>query len=96
MLLIKTGYKVGDLVSVKIVTAEEIIARLKEETDTSYTFERPVSLVPGPKGMSIVPYLMTADVAESMTLDKTKVITVAKTNKEIETSYIQATTGISI
>ena len=95
MLLTKKRYDVGDLISLKLITSEEIIARLKEETDTAYTIERPVTLVPTSQGTAIAPYMITADVAESIVVDKSKVITVAITKKEIETAYIEATTGIS-
>lgn len=95
MLLSKNRYSVGDLISLKLVTSEEIVARLKEETDTTYTIERPVMLVPTHQGTAIAPFMITADVADTLVIGKNMVITVAQTKKEIETAYIEATTGIS-
>ena len=52
-------------------------------------------LVPTSNGTAIVPFMITADVAASIVIDKSKVITVAASKIEVETAYIEATTGIS-
>ena len=44
--MLKTSkFKNGDIVSAKLISGEEIVAKLGEETDTTYEFNRPVSLV---------------------------------------------------
>jgi hypothetical protein len=85
----------GQLTSFKLITGEEIIARLDEQRDNQYVLSRPVILVPTERGTAMVPYLLTADVTDEIVLDFSKVIMIAASKKELEAGYIQATTGIS-
>ena len=45
-MLIEKSLSSGDLVTVKLVTGEEIIARLEETRDDAYVISRPTMLVP--------------------------------------------------
>jgi small nuclear ribonucleoprotein (snRNP)-like protein len=43
-MLIETPYKVGDTVSIKLSSGEELVARLEAETDKHYTLSKPLML----------------------------------------------------
>jgi hypothetical protein len=45
-MLIETQYQVGDVVSIKLSSGEEMIARLDSETDENVTLAKPYILVP--------------------------------------------------
>lgn len=94
-MLIEKSVSAGDLASLKLITGEEIIARLEEERADAYVISRPVMLVPTERGTAMVGYLLTADVDKNLVIDRSKVIVIALSKKELEPSYIQATTGIS-
>ena len=54
--MLKTNkFKSGDIISAKLISGEEIVAKLGEETDTTYEFDRPVSLSIGPQGAALTP-----------------------------------------
>jgi hypothetical protein len=94
MLKINT-LKSGDVISAKLISGEEIVAKLGEETDTTYEFQRPVSLAMGPQGPALTPYMITA-AADKLVIvvDKSKVIAVVESQKEVADEYTRATTGI--
>ena len=94
--MLKTNkFKNGDIISAKLISGEEIVAKLGEETDTTYEFDRPVSLSIGSQGAALTPYMITAS-AENLNIvvDKNKVIAVAEAQKEVCTEYTKATTGL--
>ena len=94
--MLKTNkFKNGDIISAKLISGEEIVAKLGEETDATYEFQRPVSLSIGPQGAALTPYMITAS-AENLIIvvDKNKVIAVAEAQKEVCAEYTKATTGL--
>jgi hypothetical protein len=93
-MLIKNGFKKDCLVSFKLVNGEEIIARVEEDGDEEYVISKPISLVPSPQGMAVVPYMLTAELSQ-VPLKKMHVMMAAESSSEITSAYIQATTGIT-
>ena len=94
-MLIEKTLQQGDLVTIKLITGEEIIARLQEIRDDTYVISRPTMLVPTERGTALVGYLLTADIEQNVVLERAKVIVITQSKKELEAGYIQATTGIS-
>jgi len=41
-MIIETPYKVGDTVSIKLTSGEEVVARLEEEKDASFILHKPL------------------------------------------------------
>ena len=94
--MLKTNkFKSGDIISAKLISGEEIVSKLGEETETTYEFQRPVSLSIGPQGAALTPYIITAS-ADNLIIvvDKNKVIAVAEAQKEVCAEYTKATTGL--
>jgi hypothetical protein len=94
--MLKTNkFKSGDIISAKLISGEEIVSKLGEETETTYEFQRPVSLSIGPQGAALTPYMITAS-ADNLIIvvDKNKVIAVAEAQKEVCAEYTKATTGL--
>jgi hypothetical protein len=94
MLVSKSKYSEGDIVSFKIVTGDEIIARFVEETADSYSLERPCTLVPSQQGLGLIQSLFAADPKISISISKSHVIMTAPVIDQLEKHYIQTTTGI--
>ena len=94
--MLKTNkFNNGEIISAKLISGEEIVAKLGEETDATYEFQRPVSLSIGPQGAALTPYMITAS-AENLIIvvDKNKVIAIAEAQKEVCAEYTKATTGL--
>lgn len=86
----------NNIVSIKLVTGEEIVGRLTSETSETITLEKPVMLTINQKGMGFAPVCISVDDASEFTFKQAHVLFKAETRKEIVDPYIQATTGIQL
>ena len=94
MLISKSKYDAGDIIAFKLITGDEIIARLEGETDTHFELDRPCTVVPSPQGLGLIQSLFTADPKITISISKTHVIMSAHVIDQMESHYIQTTTGI--
>jgi hypothetical protein len=96
-MLLQKLYEPTDVVSFKLVSGEEIVARFHEEEPTAFVVKKPLALIPGPNGgMGLAPAVFTVSPEDLIRLNKTAVAMHAKTVKEIAGQYIQQTTGLTI
>ena len=93
-MLVSKKYANGDIVSFKLVTGDEIVARMSEETDSGFTVERPCTVMPSPQGMGLIQSLFTVDADRTVTLSKHHVIMHAPSIDAMQKHYIKTTTGI--
>ena len=93
-MLLEVPYKKGDTVSIKLVSGEEVVARIEAINDTSFKLHKPLTLMQGPKGVVLGSFMMTADPLKDITLPKTSVMVIAEYEKETSKKYIEVTTGI--
>ena len=78
----------------KIANGDEIVAKIVEETDTTYVVTKPLTVVPGPQGINMMNSLFTADPDKNVTINKQQVSVVAPSREEVCDSYLEATTGL--
>lgn len=95
-MLLEAPYKVGDVVSFKLSSGEEVIARLEAETDNSYKVTKPLMLAATQQGLGLAPYMFSVSPETKVTMNKHSVISISKTVKEMSDQYIQGTTGIHL
>jgi hypothetical protein len=95
-MLIDKGASVGEVVTLKLVTSEELVGKMIEETDTHYVIERPLTLVVSGKGLGLQPWLFTVNDQKPVKIPKEKVIIVAATLKEMSDNYLSGTSGIAL
>ena len=94
MLLINP-VKIGDIVSVKLANSEELVGKLTDKNADGMTIDRPVVLTATRDGMTMVPFMMTADPGTHGYTFKTEhVMICVPTIKSLANQYIQGTTGI--
>jgi hypothetical protein len=94
-MLIETPYKNGDTITIKTLT-EEIVARLVEETDTTVKVHKPMAIMVSQQGIGLGPFAFTLNVDSDVVLNKSVILMIAKTEKEMASQYTQSTTGIAI
>ena len=79
--------------SVKLVTGEELVVEITEETETSITFKNPVASVlqrsqsTGGAALGFMPWMHSAD--SPFTIDKSKIICSAEVAEEVKNGYNQ-------
>jgi hypothetical protein len=80
--------------TIKIANGDEIVARVTQETDTTYAVTKPLTVVPGPHGINMMNSLFTADPDKLVTINKQQISLIAPSREEVCDSYLEATTGI--
>lgn len=92
-MLVQT-HKPNDIITLKLVTGEEVITKLVSVNDNSYVVSKPLVLSISAQGPAMTPLLLTADLDGDINLPKQTIIAVAKTEKTTANQYIKGTTGI--
>lgn len=93
-MLINKGYSAGDVVCFKIVTGDEIVAKIVETTDTGFVINRPCTVIPSNQGLGLMQSLISADINSNVTLKFEHIIMHGAVIADIENHYIRTTTGI--
>ena len=94
MLIQKSGHQAGDILVFKLVTSEEVVAKLVEETGSGFVVSKPCTVIPSQQGLGLMQSLMCADININTTINKSAVIMMSPVIKDIENHYIRTTTGI--
>lgn len=95
-MLIETPVQEQDIVSFKLVSGEEIIARIEKLSDDSYTVTKPFALVPSQQGLGLMPFVLSVALDAKLVINKTAVVCFSKTDKGLASQYMQQTTGIAM
>jgi len=95
-MLINKGVSIGEVVTIKLTSGEELIAKLVEENPMQYKLNRPMVLSAGPKGIGMVPYLFTVHPDKDVNLTRSTVTVIEATDKEFADAYTSQTTGIAL
>ena len=95
-MLIDRGVSAGEVITLKLTSGEEIVARLAQETDTHYKLSHPMVIGHGPKGPGLMPYLFTVAPDKDVKLSKATVTVSEATDKQFADQYLQSTTSISL
>jgi len=93
-MLIETPYKIGDTVSFKLASGEEILGRLEAEDDKTFTLHKPMVLIMQQEGLGLAPFMFSVSPDSKFVLRASSVSCLAKTQDEIGKQYTAQTTGI--
>ena len=95
-MLIDKGVSEGEVITLKLTSGEELIARLSEETAVGYKISKPMVIGMGQQGPGLMPYLFTVSPDKDIVLLKTAVTVVTASDKSFADQYLQSTTGIKL
>ena len=95
-MLIETPYTNGDVVSIKLSSGEEMIARLDSENDTNVIVSKPYILIAAQNGMALAPYMFTVTPDTKIKLKINNIICVVKSAKDASDMYIKQSTGLTV
>lgn len=95
-MIIDKGVSVGEVITLKLTSGEELVAKLVEETDTYYKLAKIQVIGMGPKGPGLMPYLFTVSPDKDVKLLKQTVTVAEATDKVFADQFIQSTTGIAL
>jgi hypothetical protein len=94
-------HKANDVVTVKLVSGEEVIGYYVQEDAGGVTLRKPVVPVPtGQQSMGLAPFVMSSDYLlggdPEIKFNKVTVITVVKTAQQFKDVYTQQVSGLNL
>jgi len=95
-MLIDKGISPGEVITIKLTSSEELIAKLIEDQPEYYKVSKPMVIAMGQKGPGLIPYLFTVDPDKSINIKKSTVILAEPTEKDFADQFLQSTTGIKL
>jgi len=98
-MLVISNFKKGDIVTVKLSTGEEIVARFESFNMDELKVIKPTVLTLNPQNgqAMLIAWLMSIDAhnSEPVSIKGNQIVATARTIKSLADSYTQSTTGIA-
>ena len=94
-MLIQKPIAEGDIVSIKLINGDEIIARLEKDDHNGITIDRPLALTVGAQGLGMIPWVFLAD-KSTMTIKREHIFVMVPSKKDAADQYMEGTTGIAL
>lgn len=95
MLLDKPIQK-NDIITLKLLTGEEVIAQFQEEDDSTMKVSKASIVAANPQGgLGLVPWMMSS-MPDKIVINKDTVVTYSQTAEAIADKFIEATTNITL
>lgn len=95
-MIIETAYKLNDTITIKTTGADEIVARYVEEDEKTITIQKPLALMVTPNGIGLGPFAFTVDPDAKIKINKSTVVFISKTEKNMAAQYMTSTSGIKV
>jgi hypothetical protein len=95
-MLISKGLAEGEVVTLKLTSGEELVAKLVEDGPLHYKLKNPQVIGMGPKGPGLMPYLFTVSPDKEIRLQKSTVTVAEPTDEQFAKQFIESTTGIAL
>jgi hypothetical protein len=95
-MLIDRGVCEGEVITLKLTSGEEIVAKLVEDGAAHYKLSRPMVIGMGQQGPGLMPYLFTVHPDKDVKLNKSVVAMAEATDEQFAKQFLQSTTGIAL
>jgi hypothetical protein len=95
-MLINKGVSAGEVITLKLTSGEEIVAKLVEDGAAYYKLKNPQVIGMGPKGPGLMPYLFTVSPDTEIKLQKSTVTVAEATDSQFAKQFLESTTGIAL
>jgi hypothetical protein len=95
-MLIDKGVVEGEVVTFKLTSGEELVAKLVEDGAAHYKLSRPMVIGMGQQGPGLMPYLFTVHPDKDVKLNKNVVAMAEATDEQFAKQFLQSTTGIQL
>lgn len=88
--------------AMKMITGEEVLARIGLDdvefwqSQSKLSLSNPSVFVQSPQGVALMPWINTGDRDSVITVETSKIVAMVKPNKEVESAYLGAVTGIDV
>ena len=93
-MLFEKPFAENDVVSMKLISGEEVVGRFVKEDTETITLSKPLMIAMTPKGPAMAPVMMTVNPDQGLNFNKSQIVLKALTDKDIGNQYVFQTTGI--
>lgn len=95
LIKIDKGFTNGEVVSLKLLNGDEIIARFEAETETEYKISKVLAITASASGLGMQPWIFLGE-KDEIVLQKAHVFVVIPAKKDAAAQYLQSTTSIAL
>lgn len=95
-MLVDKGVAEGEVITFKLTSGEEIVAKLVEDGAAYYKLSRPMVIGMGAQGPGLMPYLFTIHPDKEIRLAKGTVTVAEATDEQFAKQFLQSTSGIQL
>lgn len=95
-MLVETNFKIGDTISMKLLSGEEIVSRYQRDDETDIVVEKPMLLAASHSGIGLMPYMYTVSPHKPVSIKKSSIISLERTQEDMAREYLAQTTGIQL
>jgi hypothetical protein len=92
--MIGKKYNNNDIVSMKLGSGEEIIAKVVEDGDKFLIVSKPVTLVVTQHGAAMTQFMMTQDISLTAQITKSQIVSIALSGKTAQEQYLKTITSL--
>lgn len=83
----------GEIITIKMQTAEELICQVVKDDVDTLTVSHPLTLTYSAQGVGMTPWVITADQDLPIVIAKDKIMATATTMQKAKEQYAQGTSG---
>lgn len=94
MLLEKTRFDEGDVITIKLISGEEVIGKFISDSEQTLVLDKPLMLAMSQKGIGMAPVLVTVNPDTKLKFNQHAIMVTAHSDDEIAKQYVYQTTGI--
>jgi hypothetical protein len=94
-MLINKGFNSGDVISLKLINGEELIARFDEESSETIKILKPLCVTLNGQGLGMMPWMFLGNSAD-VTIKKSHVFAMMASKRDAADQYRQNTTDIAL
>lgn len=84
----------GDIITIKLISGEEVISKYISQTETSFEVSKPYILAGMQQGIGLAPYILTGQESESINIGTHGVVAVTISDDDMRKQYIETTSSI--
>lgn len=86
--------QLNQIYTFKLVSGEEITAKVYNKTADSIEVAQPISMVLGPQGLQMMPCLFSSNPDKNVHINTASIALTGETREDVRAKYLEATTGI--
>lgn len=95
-MLIQKPFERNDIITLKLSSGEEVVARFDSRTPEYVRILKPMAFMMGPQGLGLVPFVFSADRDAVIEVGASFVITTTKTDDQVGKQYMQQTSNLTV